>query len=176
MFWRGSIILFKGTVEQLFVLYGVIQNWGCFWGDLWTDLINCLSGFAVCKVCTFPSKHSSWFYTANGDTVLELKWHSERAAWQECCSHPLRKNTRATIRFFYLYFLLFVLSKSFFFLSLLSLCPILQRALQDPNVAAFMVEPIQGEAGVIVPDKGYLTGVRDLCTKHNVRIHCDIKY
>lgn len=32
-----------------------------------------------------------------------------------------------------------------------------------------MVEPIQGEAGVVVPDKGYLTGVRDLCTKHNVR-------
>lgn len=31
-----------------------------------------------------------------------------------------------------------------------------------------MVEPIQGEAGVIVPDKGYLRGVRELCTKHNV--------
>lgn len=52
----------------------------------------------------------------------------------------------------------------------------LQRALQDPNVAAFMVEPIQGEAGVIVPDKGYLTGVRDLCTKHNVRMHCNTKH
>ncbi|KAL7990535.1 hypothetical protein Chor_013965 [Crotalus horridus] len=37
--------------------------------------------------------------------------------------------------------------------------PALERALQDPNVAAFMVEPIQGEAGVVVPDKGYLTGV-----------------
>lgn len=49
----------------------------------------------------------------------------------------------------------------------------LQRALQDPNVAAFMVEPIQGEAGVIVPDKGYLTGVRDLCTKHNVLFIAD---
>lgn len=66
-------------------------------------------------------------------------------------------------------FSIFDLSKSVFFLSFLSLCPMLQRALQDPNVAAFMVEPIQGEAGVIVPDKGYLTGVRDLCTKHNVR-------
>lgn len=33
-----------------------------------------------------------------------------------------------------------------------------------------MVEPIQGEAGVIVPDKGYLRGVRELCTKHNVSI------
>lgn len=35
-------------------------------------------------------------------------------------------------------------------------------------MAAFMVEPIQGEAGVIVPDKGYLQGVRELCTKHQV--------
>ena len=43
-----------------------------------------------------------------------------------------------------------------------------QKALQDPNVAAFMVEPIQGEAGVVVPDQGYLTRVRELCTKHNV--------
>ena len=32
----------------------------------------------------------------------------------------------------------------------------LEKALQDKNVAAFMVEPIQGEAGVIVPDEGYL--------------------
>jgi ornithine--oxo-acid transaminase len=31
---------------------------------------------------------------------------------------------------------------------------------QDPNTAAFMVEPIQGEAGVVVPDPGYLKGVR----------------
>ncbi|XP_019509737.1 PREDICTED: ornithine aminotransferase, mitochondrial [Hipposideros armiger] len=44
--------------------------------------------------------------------------------------------------------------------------PALERALQDPNVAAFMVEPIQGEAGVIVPDPGYLMGVRELCTQH----------
>lgn len=44
----------------------------------------------------------------------------------------------------------------------------LEKALQDPNVAAFMVEPIQGEAGVVVPDQGYLTKVRELCTKHNV--------
>uniref|UniRef100_A0A8C1NLD0 Ornithine aminotransferase n=1 Tax=Cyprinus carpio TaxID=7962 RepID=A0A8C1NLD0_CYPCA len=43
-----------------------------------------------------------------------------------------------------------------------------RKALQDPNVAAFMVEPIQGEAGVVVPDPGYLTRVRELCTKHNV--------
>lgn len=45
---------------------------------------------------------------------------------------------------------------------------LLQKALQDPNVAAFMVEPIQGEAGVVVPDQGYLTKVRELCTKYNV--------
>ena len=46
-----------------------------------------------------------------------------------------------------------------------------QKALQDPNTAAFMVEPIQGEAGVVVPDQGYLTKVRELCTKYNVGIH-----
>ncbi|XP_061709404.1 ornithine aminotransferase, mitochondrial [Cydia pomonella] len=46
--------------------------------------------------------------------------------------------------------------------------PALEKALQDPNVAAFMVEPIQGEAGVVIPDDGYLKKVRDLCTKHNV--------
>ena len=38
----------------------------------------------------------------------------------------------------------------------------------DPRVVAFMVEPIQGEAGVVVPDAGYLRGVRDLCSRHNV--------
>ena len=42
-----------------------------------------------------------------------------------------------------------------------------------------MVEPIQGEAGVVVPDQGYLKGVRNLCDKYNVCIylkyfyHCD---
>lgn len=44
----------------------------------------------------------------------------------------------------------------------------LERELADPTVAAFMVEPIQGEAGVVVPDDGYLRGVRELCDKHNV--------
>ncbi|WP_020602185.1 ornithine--oxo-acid transaminase [Spirosoma spitsbergense] len=43
----------------------------------------------------------------------------------------------------------------------------------DPNVAGFMVEPIQGEAGVVVPDAGYLRGVRDLCTKYNVLFIAD---
>lgn len=39
---------------------------------------------------------------------------------------------------------------------------------ESGNIAAFMVEPIQGEAGVVVPDDGYLKRVRELCTKHNV--------
>ncbi len=49
----------------------------------------------------------------------------------------------------------------------------LERALQDPNVAAFMVEPIQGEAGVVIPDEGYLTKVRALCTQYNVLFIAD---
>ncbi|ELT87616.1 hypothetical protein CAPTEDRAFT_179888 [Capitella teleta] len=49
----------------------------------------------------------------------------------------------------------------------------LDKALADPLVCAFMVEPIQGEAGVVVPDTGYLKGVRDLCTKHNVLFIAD---
>ncbi|XP_076651026.1 putative ornithine aminotransferase, mitochondrial isoform X2 [Halictus rubicundus] len=44
----------------------------------------------------------------------------------------------------------------------------LEQKLADPNVCAFMVEPIQGEAGVVVPKDGYLKKVRELCTKHNV--------
>ena len=49
----------------------------------------------------------------------------------------------------------------------------LEDELKDKNVAAFMVEPIQGEAGVIVPDDGYLAGVRELCTKYNVLFIAD---
>ena len=49
----------------------------------------------------------------------------------------------------------------------------LETALQDPNVAAFMVEPIQGEAGVVIPTDGYLKGVKDLCTKYNVLFIAD---
>lgn len=44
----------------------------------------------------------------------------------------------------------------------------LEEHLKDPNTCAFMVEPIQGEAGVVVPDEGYLTGIRKLCDKYNV--------
>ena len=49
----------------------------------------------------------------------------------------------------------------------------LENELKDPNVAAFMVEPIQGEAGVVVPDDGYLEGVRKLCDEYNVLFIAD---
>lgn len=49
----------------------------------------------------------------------------------------------------------------------------LEQAFQDKNVAAFMVEPIQGEAGVVIPDKGYLQKVRELCTTYNVLFIAD---
>ena len=49
----------------------------------------------------------------------------------------------------------------------------LENELKDPNVCAFMVEPIQGEAGVIVPNDGYLKGVSDLCKKYNVLFIAD---
>ena len=49
----------------------------------------------------------------------------------------------------------------------------LEKELKDFNVAAFMVEPIQGEAGVVVPDEGYLEGVRRLCDKYNVLFIAD---
>ena len=49
----------------------------------------------------------------------------------------------------------------------------LESELKDPNVTAFMVEPIQGEAGVVVPDEGYLEGVRTLCSKYNVLFIAD---
>lgn len=50
---------------------------------------------------------------------------------------------------------------------------VLQKAFQDPNVCAFMFEPIQGEAGVYVPQEGYLSKVRELCTKYNVLMIAD---
>lgn len=51
--------------------------------------------------------------------------------------------------------------------------PALEKALEDPNVAAFMVEPIQGEAGVYVPDDGYLKKAQELCKAKNVLLICD---
>jgi len=44
---------------------------------------------------------------------------------------------------------------------------------EDPYICAFMVEPIQGEAGVVLPKEGYLKKVRELCTKYNVLLICD---
>ena len=49
----------------------------------------------------------------------------------------------------------------------------LEIALQDKNVAAFMFEPIQGEAGVVLPDDGYIGGVRKLCSQYNVLMIAD---
>ena len=49
----------------------------------------------------------------------------------------------------------------------------LEEKFQDKNVCAFMVEPIQGEAGVVVPDEGYLSGIRTLCDKYNVLFIAD---
>ncbi|MBK9412654.1 MAG: ornithine--oxo-acid transaminase [Bacteroidetes bacterium] len=46
--------------------------------------------------------------------------------------------------------------------------PALEKALQDPLVAGFLVEPIQGEAGVVIPDDGYLKAASELCKKNNV--------
>lgn len=43
----------------------------------------------------------------------------------------------------------------------------------NPNIAGFMVEPVQGEAGVVVPGEGYLRSVRELCTKYNVLLIAD---
>lgn len=49
----------------------------------------------------------------------------------------------------------------------------LEVALKDSTVAGFLVEPIQGEAGVIVPDEGYLAKCFDLCKKYNVLFIAD---
>ena len=49
----------------------------------------------------------------------------------------------------------------------------LREALKDPNVAAFMVEPIQGEAGVVVPDENYLRNAYEMCKDSNVLFIAD---
>jgi ornithine--oxo-acid transaminase len=51
--------------------------------------------------------------------------------------------------------------------------PALEKALEDPNVAGFMVEPIQGEAGVIVPDAGYLSRAAEICKRNRVLFIAD---
>lgn len=51
--------------------------------------------------------------------------------------------------------------------------PALEEALKDPDVAGFLLEPIQGEAGVFVPDEGYLKKAYDLCKARNVLFIAD---
>src|SRR5690242_21605209 len=51
--------------------------------------------------------------------------------------------------------------------------PALEKALKDENVAGFLVEPIQGEAGVNIPDDGSLAKARELCTEANVLFIAD---
>ncbi len=51
--------------------------------------------------------------------------------------------------------------------------PALEKALEDKNVVSFLVEPIQGEAGVFVPDDGYLKKASELCKKNNVLFVAD---
>jgi ornithine--oxo-acid transaminase len=51
--------------------------------------------------------------------------------------------------------------------------PALEKALEDPDVAGFLVEPIQGEAGVYVPDDGYLAKAKALCASKNVLFIAD---
>ena len=49
----------------------------------------------------------------------------------------------------------------------------LKEKIVDPNVVGFLFEPIQGEAGIIIPEEGYLTKVRKLCTEHQVLMMAD---
>lgn len=49
----------------------------------------------------------------------------------------------------------------------------MEKAIKQPNVAGVMIEPIQGEAGVIVPDDGYLQSIRNWCTESNVLFIAD---
>ena len=51
--------------------------------------------------------------------------------------------------------------------------PALKKALENKNVAGFLVEPIQGEAGVMVPDEGYLAKAKQLCEQANVLFIAD---
>lgn len=51
--------------------------------------------------------------------------------------------------------------------------PAIEKAFQQKNVVAFVFEPIQGEAGVVVPDEGYYRGIRNLCTEYNVLMVAD---
>ena len=47
------------------------------------------------------------------------------------------------------------------------------RAAITPNTCAFLVEPIQGEAGIVIPPKGFLKQASEICKKNNVLLMCD---
>lgn len=49
----------------------------------------------------------------------------------------------------------------------------LEKTISDKNVAGFLVEPIQGEAGVVVPDEGFISKAKQLCEQHNVLFIAD---
>ena len=49
----------------------------------------------------------------------------------------------------------------------------LEKSFQDKNVCGFLFEPIQGEAGVVVPNEGYYGGIRNLCNEYNVLMIAD---
>ncbi len=49
----------------------------------------------------------------------------------------------------------------------------LEEAVRDKNVAGFLVEPVQGEAGVVVPDDGYMAACAEICRKHDVLLIAD---
>ena len=58
-------------------------------------------------------------------------------------------------------------------LFLTMILPALEKALENKNVAGFLVEPIQGEAGVMVPENGYLSKAKKLCEQSNVLFIAD---
>lgn len=49
----------------------------------------------------------------------------------------------------------------------------LEKVITDPDIVGFLLEPIQGEAGVVVPDEGYLKACYDICKRHNVLFIAD---
>ena len=48
-----------------------------------------------------------------------------------------------------------------------------EAEIRDPNTVAVLVEPVQGEAGIVLPPAGYLAGLRELCTRHDVLLLAD---
>ncbi|MEC9235087.1 MAG: ornithine--oxo-acid transaminase, partial [Pseudomonadota bacterium] len=48
-----------------------------------------------------------------------------------------------------------------------------EKAASNPNVCAYITEPMQGEAGIVIPPKGWLKSIQEICKKHNVLLICD---